>query len=291
MARKARLQFEKTQKPKKGTTHRQKVAEALLIGRGYDRGYRRVRPRTRRAKIANFILGKNSFIGYPHNRGIAKYESQLRLGRRNPSIEQIVRQKIEERDGRINVLDIGCATQEFGAALVEKFGQGVRMEGITLARPFAPEKIDEIKERLDGTEGLSNRARLKLELRKTDSAAFYSRAKATGIVTHAGLAETHDYGRKFDLIFSVYSLMYAMEPRMALANTLNHLKVGGEAFLEFGIQPDYGRWLRQPETAGLLKSKGIRMERLGRLQYHFKRGAPGELDLKALPEIQKRKRR
>jgi len=62
---------------------------------------------------------------------------------------------------------------------------------------------------------------------------FTERTKSNNLKTHIGLAETHQFSKKFDLIFSVGMLGYVLNTEQAVKNTLKHLAPKGEAFLVF----------------------------------------------------------
>jgi SAM-dependent methyltransferase len=192
-------------------------------------------------------------LGWSIRRSVGAYNHALRLEKHGTSIEKIVERKIAENGGKpIDILDVGCGHCIFLKQLKERFGDRVNLEGITLARPLPARDIKKLADTLPKPASRRQRKAHEAYIGKikrtiADSKEFHRRVRRHNIKVHVGLAETHDYGKKYDLIFSVAAFSKS-DVRQALRNTLAHLKEGGEAYLEFGrqeITQDDLRWLER----------------------------------------------
>jgi len=84
------------------------------------------------------------------------------------------------------------------------------------------------------------------------------RQEELGVKTHVGIAETYKWGKmEFDLIFSVQAMAHAINPGQMLKNTLSHLDLNGEAFIE--ILPKRNP-LKENEMISWLQKQGIEFE-------------------------------
>jgi len=230
------------------------TARELMHFRGMDRGY--------------YAPLKRPFIrGLTDTRNISKYN--LRIFGKKGAIEKTVMRKIKEQNKPVKILDIGCGACRFLADLRKKYGNQIELDGITLARSFPTKRLVEIKDMVEKREqrklGHDELKTVKrLERRRMVQSG---RVKKYGLNIHIGPAETHRYGKKYDLIFSAETFMHAINPEQALKNTLEHLKKGGEAYIDFGVRDILNE---RPELITELKKKGILIEPLKRGSYHFK---------------------
>ena len=216
---------------------RKELASYVLSNRKIDRFHRKL-------KRADAILKT-----WSNTRCISNYDELLLLKEKGTPVVEIVKRKLSESKGPVAALDVGCGEAIFLKELKERFGDKIEAEGITLARPLAPRKLEEMIDALPKSMGKKRRAR-EAKLIKSimaDSKHFRNRAKKHKIVVHTGLAETHDYGKKYDLIFSV-SAFLGTDVHRATMNTLAHLREGGEAYIEFGprhLDKRDEQWLKE----------------------------------------------
>ncbi|MCX6802330.1 MAG: hypothetical protein NT067_04425 [Candidatus Diapherotrites archaeon] len=255
MAKRARLQVE-------GRIGRRLTAKKISRGRIAERGYEVKR---------ELIFGSSLRKVWEKDKGISQYEQYFGFaGKRSKgSVKGIVEAKSAALGRPVRVLDVGCGNCYFLAELGDLFGNRVDLEGISLAKPLTPKKWSEESEKM----------RVPLRHLEWEGALrqmnreFHERIKAKELTVHTGLAETHDYGKKFDLIFSVETIRRSINPVKALVNTLGQLAAGGEAFIhltvgEFGI--GLLRKRIQGRTLGeWLTEQGIETIRLKPGVYHF----------------------
>jgi SAM-dependent methyltransferase len=215
MARVSRLPIRKT--PAEAG---KRARAALEIGRArqLERGYRK--------KSGSITFNS----GVRNNRSISEYEEILGLG--PESIRKLFLQKIKSH-GKINVLDVGCGAGVFLSQAGRLAHWKANVEGITVGKPVGKQSIKELKKEAGLLFRLKPSSILGFGRLGLNRAALESNAKKSKINFHTGLAETHSYGKKFDLIFSVNTFQYFINKKLALINTLNHLKNGGQAYLHF----------------------------------------------------------
>ncbi len=270
MARKRTL-MERTE-PRK----RKAIALDLFEKRALDRSYR-VKPEPKNALqrlLRRFTGGIKFRVSWPRYRGISEYESVL--GLKPGRLKELIEKRMQgAKNGKVDVLDIGCGTGIFLAQLKKEFGERVNAEGIALARPVGAKRIKNLHELLSQKKRLSLKEKNWLKLLEVQGEKFRERTGKSGIKVHTGLAETHDYKKKFDLIFSSEALLYAVNPVQALENSLNHLKTGGEAFLHFGINNP----LKKKQVTERLMAQGIEVTPLGKWAYHFTKKTGSEIRL------------
>jgi SAM-dependent methyltransferase len=239
--------------PKTPAGAKRRVVAALEISRGrqFERGY---------LKKGGSIDFNN---GVRNNRGVAEYEEILGLG--HDSIRKLLLNRIKSQ-GRIDVLDVGCGLGVFLAQAGELSGGKANVEGITTAKPLGKQGAKELKKeagllfRLKPGSALGF-ARLKYDRKKMERNAGKGRIKF-----HTGIAETHSYGKKFDFIFSVGTFRYFTDKRLALINTLNHLKNGGQAYLHLNRPArellDLGGFGGSKSLRDFLEKNGFEMQYL-----------------------------
>jgi len=254
---------------------RKKISEKLFDGRAEDRSYRFTRKG-----------GFRHRLGWPRHRDVRSYESTLKLRGKKP-IVRIVQDKLREKSGKIDVLDVGCGAGVFLSELKAGFGKDINAEGITLASPLSPKGVEKLGERVSKGGRVGFIDRLALKKLEIEGGRFHTRAKEGEITVHTGMAETHDYGRKYDLVFSVESIMHTVNPLMVLTNTINHLKAGGDAYLHTGI----GRTLRDKRTISFLEAQGVRVERLGHSAYHLQKTRETSVSYEELQEFRKKEKK
>ncbi|GEM_PF-4351674 len=206
-------------------SERKELSSYVLSNRKMDRFHRKLK---RAGQLPQ---------NWNNRRRISNYDELLLFKEKGTSVVEIVQKKLSESKRPVAVLDVGCGEAIFLKELKEKFGDKIEAEGITLARPLSPKKLEEIIEALPKSMGKKRRAR-EAKLIKSiinDSKNFRNRTRKHSIKVHTGLAETHKYGKKYDLIFSV-SAFLGTDVHRATMNTLAHLRKGGEAYIEFGQQ-------------------------------------------------------
>jgi len=256
---------------------RDAIAKDLAEKRALDRFYRaKPMPKNKVPKLLRHFAGTVKFnMGWPMHRDISQYETLL--GMSKGSIKEIVARRA--KSGKVKVLDIGCGAGIFLKELKAHFGQSIEAHGVVLARPLSEKAIERLSVKIRAESGkLPQKDAAWLDMLREERRSFEKRINEGGLNVHVGLAETHSYGKKFDLIFSVHSLTYAVAPMRALINSLNHLRLGGEAFIHFGINDP----LKKKETILFLQQRGFAVEKLGRGAYHFTKKTNKEIDLKGL---------
>lgn len=240
--------------PVKEKEKRKKIANQLKKNRAKDRSYK-LKPRIE--------LGR----WWQKSRGITDYERFLSLSnRKQPSIKQIVKKKLKEKRKKVNVLDVGCGSGVFLSELKKDFKEKINTEGISLARPLTPNQVKKLEKKPEIKKAYPTGSRnFFIKRMEKKRKKFHQRIKEKNIKVHTGLAETHSFEKKFDLIFSVQCFRYTIKPMLALKNTLNHLKKGGEAFLDLGS----GKRLKNKKVKKLLKENNIACNSLGGTAFHF----------------------
>jgi SAM-dependent methyltransferase len=249
----------------KGTKEQRKaIADTLRDYRKLDRDFPVEIPLP-----IKFLSGKGRAVYmnvYRKDRGVREYEDLLHLGKDRLSLKDIVQRHIDAKKRPVRILDVGCGNAKFLSELREIFGDRVVLEGIALARPFSPEKVEEIMhEHLKGKNRLIKR--LFAENAVEEAKAFWERVKKHRLKVHVGLAETHKYEQKYDLIFSTTTFVHAVDVGRVLINTLNHLAEGGEAYIQCGSRNP----LNIASVHRWLKNKNIEVVKLGRGVYLFRK--------------------
>lgn len=234
---------------------RQIVGEKVRHLRATDRGY-------------YGMLEKPFIESWAHRRGIKEYERRI-FGEKKGVLIDIIRRRLEQRK-QLSVLDVGCGSCRFLAELRRFFGDKLELHGITLALPFSPKQLEKLKEKSEERRGfaLSEEEKKNFTKIKKLSEAIRRRVKKGGIKVHIGFAETHNYGKKFDLIFSAEAFVHMINPFQALENTLNHLKAGGQAYISFGVRDIL---VEEPEIRKRLIEQGIEIVSLSPGAYIFRR--------------------
>ncbi|MCX6802683.1 MAG: methyltransferase domain-containing protein [Candidatus Diapherotrites archaeon] len=228
--------------------------------------------------LTDRALGRRVFgSAWVHEHTFRDYELGL-LGPKYRGIDPIIEERLKRKKS-LAVLDIGCHYGYFLAELGKRFGDRLDLEGITLARPLRPEQVNELiyaEVKASGPNLADSEAR---DMANTliESQNFHDAIKRFNIKVHVGQAEKHQYGRRFDLIFSMTAIIHSRKPRRLLVNTLNYLKVGGEAFLEFGVKD----FIKGDEgVQEELRRQGIEIEEQWEGVYRFKRLGKNPIKLK-----------
>jgi len=211
-------------------------------------------------------------IGWENERGIETYEKEI--GFSENEIESLVKIKEASVVGRpLRVLDAGAGKYIFLSDLRRILGANAELEGLGIARPLTEKQLLELKEP-ELIKELNLEGPPSAKVIKANTALFHKfkeRTESNNLRTHVGLAETHQFSKKFDLIFSVGMFGYSLNTEQAVKNTLNHLASNGEAFLVFRNRYNP----MKPEFAAELKRLGFSIEPMKkgrqRTAYRFKR--------------------
>jgi SAM-dependent methyltransferase len=164
-------------------------------------------------------------------------------------------------------LDAGCGTCEFLEDLRGIFGNKLELEGITLARPLTVKQLERLERNLKEKKALTENVKEHIERLKKLREEFERRVRKSNIKVRVGAVEIYDFGKKYDIIFSVGMIVHSNNPWQALENLLNHLKKGGKAYINFG-KADV---LRAPELRWNLERQGIEISKLSEDSYELKR--------------------
>ncbi len=255
MARKRKLQLKKEL--------RQIVGRKVRHLRSTDRGY-------------YGVLEKPFIRSWAYRRGVKGYNKSI-FGQKRGELIRVIERRLKGRK-RLSILDVGCGSCRFLAELRRIFKDRIELHGITLAMPFSPEKLEQLRKKVEAERKrpLDEEEKRVFEEVKQASMKIRERIKKHGIKVHIGLAETHKYREKYDLIFSTETFVHTINPLQALENTLNHLKRGGEAYINFGVA-DFLKG--NPELKERLERQGINITELARGAYCFRRTSSNEIKL------------
>lgn len=230
--------------------------------RGTDRGY--------------YPTGKHPFIkSWQESRGLHAYNQRL-FGTNENRIGRIVKEKLKGKK-KIDVLDVGSGSARFLASLSRMFGEKVALEGLTLGKPFSRKKLIELRKKKEAERGekFSLEERNFFEKVVKRSEGQRKRIERHNLKQRIGMIETKKLGKKYDLIFSTETFMHTVNPVQALENTLNHLKTGGEAYINFGGEDILSNTKRRKR----LRSQGLDVIPLSNGSYYFKRNTSGKISL------------
>jgi len=254
---------------------REYIASRIMRGRALDRGYslsEMARKRVSKKEIMtehvrDIAKAKWGWVGDPWTgfRTFYGYGIHLGLFGKFPEILE----KALKRKKKPRVLDLGCGHGEFLQEIGSKFIGKFDLHGLTLARQpstrllsKAEEKIAKHREKTPNPKAKNDVFTGKelnyLMANKPLSPHRKMMLEELGLKTHVGLAETYKWGKlKFDLIFSTQAMIHAINPEQALKNTLSHLALNGEAFIE--IHPSQNS-LKKREMISWLEKKGIEVK-------------------------------
>jgi len=258
----------------KGKKEREKASRRINRFRTQEKGFKLRKPSVRPGGILFTLLDGNiKMKRWPNTRGVERYEVNLWLKRHRLSVQSIVEGKVRETGRPLKLLDVGCGRGIFLAELAERLGNAVELHGITVSRPANRKTIERMEKSLLERDILTVSDAEHFRVLKLKADNFRKRVKENKLSIHTGLAETHSYGAKFDLVFSVQSLMYSSVPNQALENTLNHLNKGGEAYLD--LNRGVRKGLREE-----LEKQGVLVKRLAPGSYHFRKQADKTINLR-----------
>jgi len=228
---------------------------------------------------------------YTTTRDRWEYESQLALKKKGYTIRGLMEKRIE-RKASVSVLDVGSGFGVFLNDLMLDFAEGkkrprietgsgigdrsrevrgrVKATGLVVAKPFDAGEINRLRGELLEAYSKTHpevkdwhqmplKFQAQLEVLETEGVIAREREKKNELDVRVGLAETYQFGKKFDLIFSHWAFDYMVDSGKAFRNVLEHLAPGGEAFISFSAN----------ETVVLknrvwLAKQGIGIKKLGR---------------------------